>query len=97
MSAMAPIRISIAAGFGFMLAACSTAATPAPTTVERATESSIAISAEYDAPNIRGIAQSHCEKYGKRAIIHDATPIGDTVNSGWVFGVKPYLFTYDCM
>ena len=90
-------RISIVVGASVLLAACSTSATPAPTKIERATESSVVISAEYDAPNVRSIAQSHCQKYGKQAMIHDATPIGDSVNSGWVFGVKPYLFSYDCM
>ncbi|HMB78366.1 MAG TPA: hypothetical protein VKN76_18380 [Kiloniellaceae bacterium] len=80
-----------------LLAACGSASSPAPTKVEQADQSGIAISAEFDAPNVRNIAQSHCAKYNKNAMVHDATPIGDTVNSGWVYGVKPYLFTYDCM
>ena len=91
-------RVLFVVGFVGLLAACAqTATSPAPTKVERADETGISISAEFDAPNIRQIAKAHCAKYGKTAFVGDAVPIGDSVNSGFVFGVKPYLFTYSCL
>ena len=67
------------------------------TKVQRADESGIAILAEFDAPNVRPIAQSHCQKFGKLAVVEDASPAGDSFKSDWVFGVKPYIFSYSCL
>lgn len=95
---MFSMRMLFVAGCCCLLSACAgTASKPAPTKVERANESGITISAEFNAPNIRKIAEAHCAKYGKTAYVDDAVPIGDSVNSGFVFGVKPYLFSYTCL
>jgi hypothetical protein len=78
------------------IAACGSNAQPAPTKVQKANESGISIMAEFDASNVREIAQSHCHKFGKRAVVEDATPVGDTVVNGWAYGNKPYIFSYSC-
>ena len=80
-----------------VLTACGPHISPVATKVQRADESGIAIMAEFDAPNVRPIAQSHCRKFGKHAVVEDASPVGDSFKSDWVFGVKPYLFSYSCI
>jgi len=86
----------LAVGCLALLSACGKEAQPAPTTVQKADEAGISIMAEFDASDVREIAQSHCQKFGKRAVVKDATPVGDTVTSGWAYGHKPYLFSYYC-
>ncbi len=85
-----------AAGCVAVLTACGGNTRPAPTKVQKADESGISIMAEFDASDVRSIAQSHCQKFGKRAVVKDATPIGDNFKSDWFFGVNPYVFSYSC-
>ena len=83
-------------GCGVLLAACGKDSKPQPTKVQHGNSTGITIAAEYNANNVRPLAESHCQKYGKRAVIQDANPIGDSVDSGWACGVKPYIFKYAC-
>ena len=90
---LAPLAVML-----LFLSSCSgTSVQRTETHVQKADANGIAIAAEFDAPDVRQLAQAHCAKFGKSAVVADAVPIGDTVTSGWAGGVKPYLFSYDCL
>ena len=75
------------------LTACITQGQPPK--ILSATEAQVTIAADLDS-SPKPLAQSHCGKYQKRPVLHDATSAGDNLIGGWATGTKVFIYTFDC-
>jgi hypothetical protein len=92
----AAVRAAAVGGLLAMLAACAAMQGDPPPRVLAGNETQVKIVAGLDS-SPRALAQAHCSRYGRQAVVHDAVPVSDNLVQGWATGRKAFVYTFDCL
>jgi len=96
MTGRAAARAAAAGGLLAMLTACAAMQGDPPPRVLAGNEAQVKIVAGLDS-SPRALAQAHCSRYGRQAVVHDAVPLSDNLVQGWATGRKAFVYTFDCL